>query len=684
MSDIEQFLREKRLHRLKNDPGTRMVSSYVYQNPLTVPTKIPTTNFSSFLFPPSTIHAAFPNYDVPKELYTRLIDPTRSAIASTITAPSAFSIPPESNRNLKNNLITSNHHVQDSTILKNDKISTIQDKNLPNDMQKEIFNLENKNSILNNHYQNNSNSNDNHNNEVSISSSATRPNTAPPYLKNKNENLRPCSEPRHLITNSTDSLYSKDENLNQQHRHDQIDEIDKINSSSSVTDISNMEIDDKNDKFNNSESSSVCSSSENLKAFSTNNNISTTNIEINLPKANKATSIGTSWHPHVYARPPNRPTSYLISDILGWSAQYNNNNNNNQYNIQQKNNNKNESNLNKILENKQCTKKAENIINDIKVQKISQLEKLSPQHNVSTSEASEDDNSIFSDQPLNLSVSKRSESVATNDDEENETSEERTPIKVRLSKKKLSPQHHSDDSKSAKSLKLHETTDDSDSESIDNNQSSSRKKKARTTFTGRQIFELEKQFEIKKYLSSSERTEMAKLLNVTETQVKIWFQNRRTKWKKQDNISNSEAAEHKSLSPKSIGASEAKSAAKEKNSTNLKRSSREPISDQPSKKFSISSDSNTITTVTEKLSAKLKNSEKSKSKNESKTIDKNDEKNSKNLSTNSSATENQTSSVKHEIDCETKLKAYKLSTKTQSNDNEKSKADLSDSKNTEL
>lgn len=50
-------------------------------------------------------------------------------------------------------------------------------------------------------------------------------------------------------------------------------------------------------------------------------------------------------------------------------------------------------------------------------------------------------------------------------------------------------------------------------------QDARRKKKARTTFTGRQIFELEKQFEIKKYLSSSERAEMAKLLNVTETQV---------------------------------------------------------------------------------------------------------------------------------------------------------------------
>ena len=53
-------------------------------------------------------------------------------------------------------------------------------------------------------------------------------------------------------------------------------------------------------------------------------------------------------------------------------------------------------------------------------------------------------------------------------------------------------------------------------------QQKKKKKKARTTFTGKQIFELEKKFEDKKYLSSTERAEMATLLTVTETQVKIW------------------------------------------------------------------------------------------------------------------------------------------------------------------
>lgn len=49
-----------------------------------------------------------------------------------------------------------------------------------------------------------------------------------------------------------------------------------------------------------------------------------------------------------------------------------------------------------------------------------------------------------------------------------------------------------------------------------------KKKKVRTTFTGKQIYELERMFEAKKYLSSSERSELAKLLKVTEQQASLF------------------------------------------------------------------------------------------------------------------------------------------------------------------
>ena len=76
----------------------------------------------------------------------------------------------------------------------------------------------------------------------------------------------------------------------------------------------------------------------------------------------------------------------------------------------------------------------------------------------------------------------------------------------------------------------------------------SRPRKTRTTFTGKQLFELERIFEQKKYLSSNERQEVARLLNVTGSQIKIWFQNRRTKWKKQDPNTAAELAQLKSAS----------------------------------------------------------------------------------------------------------------------------------------
>ena len=63
-----------------------------------------------------------------------------------------------------------------------------------------------------------------------------------------------------------------------------------------------------------------------------------------------------------------------------------------------------------------------------------------------------------------------------------------------------------------------------------------KQRKARTAFTDYQLQTLERSFEKQKYLSVQDRQELAAKLNLSDTQVKTWYQNRRTKWKRTTSV----------------------------------------------------------------------------------------------------------------------------------------------------
>ncbi|KHN70612.1 T-cell leukemia homeobox protein 2 [Toxocara canis] len=59
-------------------------------------------------------------------------------------------------------------------------------------------------------------------------------------------------------------------------------------------------------------------------------------------------------------------------------------------------------------------------------------------------------------------------------------------------------------------------------------------KKPRTSFSKKQVALLETRFLSQKYLASTERASLASELDMSDAQVKTWFQNRRTKWRRQE------------------------------------------------------------------------------------------------------------------------------------------------------
>uniref|UniRef100_A0A3B4U492 NK2 homeobox 8 n=1 Tax=Seriola dumerili TaxID=41447 RepID=A0A3B4U492_SERDU len=72
-----------------------------------------------------------------------------------------------------------------------------------------------------------------------------------------------------------------------------------------------------------------------------------------------------------------------------------------------------------------------------------------------------------------------------------------------------------------------------DDSSLDSEPDKSKKsKKRRVLFSKAQTLELERRFRQQRYLSGPEREQLARLLSLTPTQVKIWFQNHRYKMKR--------------------------------------------------------------------------------------------------------------------------------------------------------